>query len=74
MQTIPTKPTRSTLQNRRLNYALRHEQVDPQPGMRTVSRRATLPRAGRSDLALAAAGGLLIVLILLLTIVGGHSA
>ena len=45
-------------------------QTEQHPGLRTVSRRANLPRAGRSDLALAAAGGLLIALILLLTIVG----
>lgn len=70
---MPTpKPTRSTLQNRRLNRAVRATQLDVHPGMRTVSRRAQLPRAGRGETALALAGSLLIALILVLTIVGGH--
>lgn len=74
MQTPQPKATRSTLQNRRLNQAIRATQLDIHPGMRTVSRRAQLPRAGRSDFALATAGGLLIFLLVMLTIFGGHLA
>ena len=60
------KATRSTLQNRRLNQALKGAQFSETNGMRLPARRSTLPRAHRTEIALAAVGsGLIFVLSML---------
>ena len=60
------RPTRSTLQNRRLNRAIRAAQLGNADGLRTASRRSALPRARRQDVAVAITGSLLIFLLVLL--------
>ena len=59
-------PTRSTLQNRRLNRAVKAQRLGNPVGLREHSRRSALPKARRQDLAAAITGSLLIVFILLL--------
>ncbi len=62
------KATRSTLQNRRLNQAIRAHQLHETEGLKIVARRSVLPRAHRADVALAVTGGLLITLFTILTL------
>lgn len=64
------RPTRSTLQNRRLNRAMRADQLGNPDGLRMASRRSALPRARRQDIAVAITGSLLIFLLLLLLLAG----
>ena len=60
------RPTRSTLMNRRLNRAIAARQLGNPDGLRTASRRSTLPKARRQDVAIAITGSLVIFALLLL--------
>jgi hypothetical protein len=62
------RPTRSTLQNQRLNRAIRAHQLGQPRGLRTVARRSDLPKARSRDIAVAITGSLLIFLLALLLI------
>ena len=60
------RPTGSTLQNRRLNLAIRAAQLEAQHGLRDAARRSALPPARRRDVAVATVGSLLLFFLVLL--------
>ncbi len=64
------RPTRSTLLNRRVNRAVKAQQLGNPNGLRLTSHRSTLPKARRQDIAIAITGSLLILFLTLLLLVG----
>ncbi|WP_116124392.1 hypothetical protein [Lewinella sp. IMCC34183] len=62
------KPTRSPLQNRRNNRAVRAAALHESPGLRLAGRRTALPPARRAEVVMAVAGSLIIFLTALLTV------